>query len=43
MEWDPFFTALGMFIIKIGVPSLLILSIPVLIWKRWDMRSKIGK
>jgi len=36
MDWD----ALSNFVIKIGVPSILILSIPVLAWKYLDYRSR---
>ncbi len=38
MDWD----ALSTFVLKIGVPSILILSVPVLIWKFMDYKSGKG-
>ncbi len=35
MDWD----ALANFVIKIGVPSALVISIPFLIWKYLDYRT----
>ena len=35
MDWD----ALSTFVLKIGVPSILILSVPVLLWKWLDYKA----
>lgn len=43
MDWSAFFDALGPFILKIGVPSILILSVPVLLWKYWDTHPKVNR
>jgi len=40
MEFD--WNGLGGFILKVGVPTILALSVPALIWKYMDMRSKGG-
>lgn len=39
-EFD--WTGLGKFIFTVGVPTILTLSLPFLVWKYMDMRSKGG-
>ena len=36
MDWD----ALANFVVKIGVPAALLISVPFLAWKWMDMKSK---
>lgn len=42
MDWPAFFDALGNFILRVGWKVVLGLSVPVLIWKWFDMLSKRG-
>ena len=40
MDWAAFFTSLGDFILRVGWKVVLILSVPVLLWKLMDMKGK---